>query len=65
MKLDVSNGTCLSHDDPDIWFAGEVDLADPSSSVISSPRLGGRMPRNRWPDQIGMSGRIKSESLAG
>jgi hypothetical protein len=33
MKLDVSNGTCLSHDDPDIWFAGEVDLADPNSSV--------------------------------
>ena len=23
------------------------------------------MPRNRWPDQIGMGGRIKSESLAG
>jgi hypothetical protein len=33
MKLDVSNGTCLSHDDPDIWFAGEVDLADPTSSI--------------------------------
>jgi hypothetical protein len=33
MKLDVSNGTCLSHDEPDIWFAGEVDLADPNSSV--------------------------------
>ena len=33
MQLDVSNGTCLSHDDPDIWFAGEVDLADPNSSV--------------------------------
>ena len=33
MKLDVSNGTCLSHDDPDLWFAGEVDLADPTSSV--------------------------------
>ena len=33
MKLDVSNGTCLSHDDPDIWFAGEVDLADTNSSV--------------------------------
>ena len=23
----------MSHDDPDIWFAGEVDLADPTSSV--------------------------------
>jgi hypothetical protein len=33
MKLDVSNGTCLSHDNPDLWFAGEVDLADPTSSV--------------------------------
>lgn len=33
MKLDVSNGTCLSHDNPDIWFAGEVDLVDPNSSV--------------------------------
>ena len=33
MKLDTSNGTCMSHDDPDIWFAGEVDLADPTSSV--------------------------------
>jgi hypothetical protein len=33
MQLDVSNGTCLSHDNPDIWFAGEVDLADPNSSV--------------------------------
>ena len=33
MQLDVSNGTCLSHDEPDIWFAGEVDLADPNSSV--------------------------------
>ena len=33
MKLDVSNGTCLSHNNPDLWFAGEVDLADPNSSV--------------------------------
>ena len=33
MQLDVSNGTCLSHDNPDLWFAGEVDLADPNSSV--------------------------------
>ncbi len=23
------------------------------------------MPRNRWPNQIGMGGRIKSESMAG
>jgi len=33
MQLDVSNGTCLSHDNPDLWFAGEVDLVDPTSSV--------------------------------
>jgi hypothetical protein len=33
MQLDVSNGTCLSHDNPDLWFAGEVDLADSTSSV--------------------------------
>ena len=31
--LDVSNGLCVKHDDPDLWFAGEVDLTDPSSSV--------------------------------
>ena len=33
MKLDVSNGTCMSHDNPDLWFAGEVDLTDSTSSV--------------------------------
>ena len=31
--LDMSNGLCVGHDDPDLWFAGEVDLSDPSSSV--------------------------------
>jgi hypothetical protein len=31
--LDVSNGLCVKHDDPDLWFAGEVDLTDPNSSV--------------------------------
>jgi len=31
--LDVSKGLCVKHDDPDLWFAGEVDLTDPSSSV--------------------------------
>ena len=31
--LDISNGLCVKHDDPDLWFAGEVDLTDPSSSV--------------------------------
>ena len=36
MKLDVSNGTCLSHDDPDIWFAGEVYLDEPNSSINSN-----------------------------
>ena len=33
MKLDISNGTCRSHDNPDLWFAGEVDLTEPNSSV--------------------------------
>ena len=31
--LDVSKGLCVKHEDPDLWFAGEVDLTDPSSSV--------------------------------
>lgn len=31
--LDVSNGLCIGHDNPDLWFAGEVDLTDPKSSV--------------------------------
>ena len=31
--LDVSNGLCVKHNDPDLWFAGEVDLTDPNSSV--------------------------------
>lgn len=31
--LDISNGLCVKHDDPDLWFAGEVDLTDPNSSV--------------------------------
>ena len=31
--LDISNGLCVKHDDPDLWFAGEVDLSDPNSSV--------------------------------
>lgn len=31
--LDVSKGLCVGSDDPDIWFAGEVDLTDPNSSV--------------------------------
>ena len=31
--LDVSKGLCVGSDDPDIWFAGEVDLTEPNSSV--------------------------------
>ncbi len=31
--LDISNGLCVKHDDPDLWFAGEVDLTVPNSSV--------------------------------
>jgi hypothetical protein len=32
-NLDVSKGLCVKHNDPDLWFAGEVDLTDASSSV--------------------------------
>jgi hypothetical protein len=31
--LDISKGLCVKHDDPDLWFAGEVDLTDTNSSV--------------------------------
>jgi hypothetical protein len=31
--LDISNGHCVNHNDPDLWFAGEVDLPDTNSSV--------------------------------
>ncbi len=31
--LDISDGLCIKHDDPDLWFAGEVDLVDAKSSV--------------------------------
>ena len=31
--LDVSKGLCVKHNDPDLWFAGEVDLIDANSSV--------------------------------
>src|SRR5665811_1577438 len=36
----------------------------PTAPIGARPQ-GGRMPRNRWPDQIGTGGRIISESLAG
>ncbi len=26
--LDLSQGLCRNHDDPDLWFAGEVELAE-------------------------------------
>jgi hypothetical protein len=31
--LDLSKGLCVGSDDPDMWFAGEVDITDPNSSV--------------------------------
>jgi hypothetical protein len=31
--LDISNGLCVRHDDPDLWFAGEIDLTNTNSSV--------------------------------
>jgi hypothetical protein len=36
--LDISNGLCVRHDDPDLWFAGEVDLTDPNSSVNTNSK---------------------------
>ena len=32
-ELDLSKGSCVGSDDPDMWFAGEVDITDPNSSV--------------------------------
>ena len=34
--LDLSKGLCVGSDDPDMWFAGEVDLTDSNSSVNGS-----------------------------
>lgn len=31
--LDVSNGLCVNHDEPDLWFAGEIDLLSTNTSV--------------------------------
>ena len=31
--LDVSNGLCVNHNDPDLWFAGETDLLSTNTSV--------------------------------
>jgi len=31
--LDVSNGLCVNHNDPDLWFAGEIDLLSTNTSV--------------------------------
>jgi hypothetical protein len=28
LELDVSNGLCTTHDDPDLWFAGEVEQVE-------------------------------------
>jgi len=34
--LDLSKGLCVGSDDPDMWFAGEVDITELSSSVNGS-----------------------------
>jgi len=34
--LDLSKGSCVGSNDPDMWFAGEVDITDPNSSVNGS-----------------------------
>ena len=31
--LILSKGLCVGSDDPDMWFAGEVDITEPNSSV--------------------------------
>ena len=31
--LDLSKGLCVGSDDPDMWFAGEVDLVDSNNRV--------------------------------
>ena len=31
--LNLSKGLCVGSDDPDMWFAGEVDITEPNSSV--------------------------------
>jgi hypothetical protein len=31
--LDISNGLCVDHDDPDLWFAGEVEITEPNTTV--------------------------------
>jgi hypothetical protein len=36
--LDISNGHCVNHDDPDLWFAGEVDLPNTNSSVNTNSK---------------------------
>jgi hypothetical protein len=28
LELDVSNGLCANHDEPDLWFAGEVEQTE-------------------------------------
>ena len=35
-ELDLSKGSCVGSDDPDMWFAGEVDITEPNSSVNGS-----------------------------
>ena len=35
-ELDLSKGSCVGSNDPDMWFAGEVDITDPNSSVNGS-----------------------------
>lgn len=32
-NLDISNGLCVNHNDPDLWFAGEIDLLNTKTSV--------------------------------
>jgi hypothetical protein len=31
--LDISNGLCVDHNDPDLWFAGEVEITNSNTSV--------------------------------
>ncbi len=38
-ELDLSKGSCVGSDDPDMWFAGEVDITELSSSVNGSSQV--------------------------
>jgi hypothetical protein len=46
-------------------YSQAIDTTGHSYQALANAKWGGRMPRNPRPDQIGMGGRMLSESLAG